>query len=124
MRIKILVLGCVFLLLSGCVSTIISRKIMREEYFKTQPDVSSEVKEAILNGEVLLGMSVPQVLASRGYPGDRKRSTGSWGVHEQWCYSGIVRMDVLWSNKETLLNYKYAYIYFENGVVTSWQSTY
>lgn len=42
--------------------------------------------------------------ASLGNPDDINKSTGSWGVHEQWVYS---KKDI--------------YLYFENGKLTSIQ---
>ena len=41
---------------------------------------------------------------SVGKPDDINRSTGSWGVHEQWVYSQ-----------------RKLYLYFENGKLTSTQ---
>ena len=41
---------------------------------------------------------------SVGYPDDINKTTGAWGVHEQWVYS---ENDM--------------YLYFENGKLTSWQ---
>ena len=51
-----------------------------------------------------IGMTKTEVKNSTwGSPEKINKTTTSYGVHEQWCYS----------------NYKY--IYFENGVVTSIQ---
>ena len=47
-------------------------------------------------------MTPRMVIESIGSPNDINKSTGSWGVHEQWVYR----------NK---------YLYFENGKLTSWQ---
>jgi hypothetical protein len=41
---------------------------------------------------------------SWGDPEDINRTVGSWGVREQWVYS----------NEN--------YLYFENGILTSWQN--
>ena len=38
-------------------------------------------------------------------PEDKNRSVGSWGIHEQWVYRSY---DL--------------YVYFENGILTSWQN--
>ena len=51
---------------------------------------------------VALGMNREQVKASRGNPRDINRTVGSWGVHEQWVYAS-------------------SYLYFENGVLASFQ---
>ncbi len=124
MRVKVLALICVSLLLSSCeMATRMQQKKKRIEFVSVHPPLTSEIREAILNGEVLLGMDVRQVLASRGRPLDINRSTGSYGVHEQWVYVGVeinARMQA--SRKEMLLDHRYAYIYFENEIVVSWQS--
>lgn len=52
--------------------------------------------------EPYIGMTAQEVLESTwGTPKDINKYTYSWGVREQWCYSG------------------YRYIYFEDGIVTS-----
>ena len=49
-----------------------------------------------------IGMTAQEVLQSTwGKPKDINKTTYSWGVKEQWCYSG------------------YRYIYLEDGIVTS-----
>ena len=55
---------------------------------------------------IWLGMTDEQARLSWGPPTKTNRSVGSWGVHEQWVY-----------------RYKYSsdYLYFENGILTSWQ---
>lgn len=122
MRIKTLALGLACLFLVSCIgSQLHNRKMMRQNYIKTHPGISSQVKDAILNGDILIGMNQNQVAASRGRPYKINRSTGSYGIHEQWVmvttYGGITRTSGL--DKKALT---YAYIYFENGKVTSWQS--
>ncbi len=58
----------------------------------------------ILDGKIWLGMTDKMARDSWGSPYDINRSVGSYGVHEQWVYR------------------KYdANLYFENGVLTSWQ---
>jgi len=53
---------------------------------------------------VKLGMTAEQARAAWGNPWHVNRSVGSYGVHEQWCYST--------GN----------YLYFEDGILTSWQN--
>lgn len=60
-------------------------------------------KGAISSHSVFIGMSSQAVLASLGKPQRVNRTTGSWGVHEQWVY-GTGR-----------------YVYIENGYVSAWQ---
>jgi len=134
MRIKFLALGLVCLFMVNCFMT--TAKQLNEgrvEFIETHPgllmpketdpNLLSKIKDAILSGEIILGMNVMQVMASRGVPLDINSSTGEWGTHSQWIYVGIEanpRMHT--SKKEWRLDHKYAYIYFENGKVTSWQS--
>ena len=72
-------------------------KIM-EKYNCSQSDA-----ELIKQGRVRLGMTAEQCRAAWGRPRDINRSVGSYGVHEQWCYNG-------------------SYLYFQDGVLTSWQN--
>lgn len=52
---------------------------------------------------VRIGMTDEQCRAAWGRPRDINRSVGSYGVHEQWCYNG-------------------SYLYFEDGILTSFQN--
>ena len=79
--------------------------------------MSQRVKDAILRGDVLLGMNSEQVIASRGRPYDVNKTTGAFGVHEQWVMYATLAPPA-WDVKAK----NYTYIYFENGIVTSWQS--
>lgn len=58
---------------------------------------------AIAQNKVQLGMNQAMCRESWGEPYEINRSTGSFGVHEQWVYSG-------------------GYLYFENGKLTSIQN--
>lgn len=60
------------------------------------------VSEKVRDGVISLGMTCQQVRLSWGPPDDVNRTVGSWGVHEQWVY-------------------RTQYVYFEDGIVTSWQ---
>ena len=57
----------------------------------------------IMAKDIWIGMTSEMAQDALGKPGDINRSTFSWGVHEQCVYS----------------NGKY--LYFEDGVLTSWQ---
>lgn len=114
MRIKILSLGLVCLFLISCASIIDDPR--RQKYIKAHPELSPKIKNAIFNGDILIGMTREQVVASRGRPYDINKTTGSWGVHEQWVmFYGDIPFD-------DPKGWGYYYIYFENGKVTSWQS--
>lgn len=64
---------------------------------------------AAARGRIVTGMSETHVRRSWGTPTKINRSTGSYGVHEQWVYeNGSIGRS--------------QYVYFQNGVVTSIQS--
>lgn len=81
--------------------------------FKTECDAKAKEQQAaeveankIQPGsrKVRIGMSQEEVISSMGgKPYDINRTVSSYGTHEQWCYKGGV------------------YLYFDNGVLTSWQ---
>ena len=92
----------------------------RRAYVATKVEMgvmSQRVKNEILRGEVLIGMTSSDVIASRGKPYDVNKTTGVFGVHEQWVmYAGFTPPK--WDVKAK----EYGYIYLENGIVTSFQS--
>ena len=58
----------------------------------------------LANGEYWIGMSPEMATESLGNPETINHSVGSWGVNEQWVYPSL-------------------YLYFDNGVLTSYQSS-
>ncbi len=76
--------------------------IRRKHFVENNPNINSQFKQDILNGTIRLGMTKEMVTASWGKPSDINRSVGVWGVHEQWIYGDT-------------------YVYFEDGILTSWQ---
>lgn len=60
----------------------------------------------ISEGKIWIGMTDKMARESWGDPDENNRSVGSWGVHEQWIYE----------------RYN-TYVYFENGILTSWQDS-
>lgn len=56
----------------------------------------------IARREINLGMSEGAMICALGAPTRANRSVGSWGVHIQYVYSGLI-------------------VYIENGKITSWQ---
>lgn len=85
--------------------------IINKELAETNPKLARLTQEygaynakRIIKGEYWIGMSDKMARASLGYPDDINKTTGSWGVHEQWVYS---KKDI--------------YLYFENGKLTSIQ---
>jgi len=84
------------------VSSMSESEIRRQQFILDNPGLSKKYKDAILNSAVMLKMTEEMVIASIGLPNDINRTVGSWGVHEQWVYYTM-------------------YLYFENGILTSWQ---
>jgi hypothetical protein len=64
----------------------------------------TEIATKILAGKIWLGMTSEMAKESWGSPDKNNRTVGTWGVHEQWIYGDT-------------------YVYFENGILTSWQDT-
>jgi len=62
----------------------------------------------ILNKKYWIGMSENMALESLGKPEEINRSSGSWGIHEQWVYK--------------MINNKNLYLYFENRILKSFQN--
>jgi hypothetical protein len=60
------------------------------------------VRELIRQRRINLGFTKEQVELSWGEPERINRTVGRWGVHEQWVYG-------------------HTYVYFEDGILTSWQ---
>jgi len=65
--------------------------------------LNPDQQETIKKRRIQIGMSPCMAVAAWGRPDDINRSVGSFGVHEQWVYPAN-------------------YLYFEDGVLTSFQS--
>lgn len=63
-----------------------------------------DIATLIMKKQVRLGMTAEQCRAAWGRPQDINRTSGSYGVHEQWVYGG--------NN----------YLYFEDGILTTVQN--
>jgi hypothetical protein len=63
--------------------------------------------DRIFKTEVWIGQTWQELLASRGRPTRTNRSVHEFGVFDQWVYGSE------WP----------FYVYLENGIVTSWQSS-
>ncbi len=60
--------------------------------------------QKLLDGYYWIGMTDKMATISLGEPRNINRTVGSWGVHEQWVYYSI-------------------YLYFENGILKSYQNS-
>lgn len=85
--------------------------ISSKYFFFTSPyswyNWSQNTWDDIKNQVVKIGMTSDMVWLSWGIPYDINKSTGSWGVSEQWIYGS----DIL--NR--------TYLYFDNGILTAIQ---
>lgn len=77
----------------------------REAYIKAHASLGEEDKDAIRRGRVVLGMDTYSVWKCVGLPDRTNKSVSARGTREQWAYSN-------------------RYLYFENGILTSWQERY
>lgn len=68
------------------------------------PAWSNEICNVIGEFKIRIGMTKEQVIASWGKPQSINESVGTWGKHEQWVYNS-------------------QYLYFENGILTSFQTS-
>lgn len=75
----------------------------KEKFMKAVVKWGPSVAKDIAEGYVRIGWNKEKCIMSWGKPKDINRSIGSWGTHEQWCYSS-------------------SYLYFENGKLTSIQN--
>lgn len=92
-----IIVSLLFISLSNCVTT--------DNQTQNTSDTFFEVRG--YKGLLRLGMTTEQVLEIWDYPDDINRGVYTFGVHEQWIYK-TGEFDA-W------------YLYFEDGVLTSWQ---
>ncbi len=76
---------------------------LKSRIINLHPEWNSSVKEAILNGDVEVGMSKEQVQAIWGLPKDVRVNIDKSGNYEQWRY-GVS-----------------SYLYFDNGELSGLQ---
>ena len=80
----------------------------RQAFVNYYPGLASETRAAILNGQIIVGMSPDEVMASWGRPARINDSYIAGKSREQWIYPrGPGRTQ---------------YVYFESGHVTGWQN--
>jgi len=85
------------------------QQMSRNAYVNTHV-LDDSTKVNILAGNINFGMTEEQVFASWGGPWNVVTSVGRWGEVSEWTY-GAVGSPI-------------TYLYFENGVLTSWQTSY
>jgi hypothetical protein len=86
------------------------KTVLYVEYFKREYPEWTDATYALVMAEGLaLGMTDEMAEVSWGSPSDINRTVDSGGMHEQWVYRDILAL------------HSTRYIYFENGILTSWQ---
>lgn len=102
----------VVLTITGCAAMskplIKSNQNSRQEHVSSHPELSEEIKQAILQAKVVEGMTKGQVVASWGKPSKiNEPFTNQFGNYygESWEYNRLLAIPI--------------YINFENGVVES-----
>ena len=76
------------------------------EYLKKHLDLDPRYMQAILDGEIVLGMLHEMVIASWGHPQTVLRTQTTWGQYEDWAYGG---------DPQNLI-----YLQFKDGELISW----
>ena len=110
---KIVILIAMMVTIVGCADLAEDNRKMeafhQKSYQFVQKHSTDQMKEAVAKRQLVIGMNKAEVWASIGLPltDGINKTTGFWGVHEQWIY-GFGR------NRR--------YLYFENGILTSWQN--
>ncbi len=99
----------VFGLEAGCIAG--TTLGSRQKYVASNPGLDPQIKAAIIEGTLCMGMSERDVVASIGYPDRVNRDTYQYGTRAQFCYNEI--------GGNFNFN-RFRYVYFENGRVTSW----
>lgn len=83
-----------------------TKELLREEMINRHPEWPQGVQWKVRGGEIAIGMTEEQVKASWGKPNDYNRTVTKYGSREQWIYGVFPSC---------------TYIYFNDGVLTSWQ---
>jgi len=80
-------------------------------YLKQHPELSDSMKDNLWNGRLAVGMNLEQVIICWGNPYRINKSTGSFGLFDQFVYT------------PTYINHNnnWRYVYMKNGILVSWQ---
>jgi hypothetical protein len=95
---------------SACLPIPDFSKGSRRDYVAAHPELTQEIKVAIMNREVVLDMTETDVVTSIGHPIKINRDTYAFGERTQFVYEDYSRY----------VRPKYTYVYFKNRHVTSW----
>jgi hypothetical protein len=105
-------IGDVLMVVLLCVAAAFAVWLLTPQYTPAQvcaqhPGWTIEVCQDVANHAIWVGMTPEMAIASIGYPARVNRSGGEYGTTEQWVYE---------TGK-----YSRAYLYFRDGVLSSWQ---
>ena len=108
-------------MLTGCIESfdayLVRRRMERQTYVNTHPELSENVKTAIKEGHLLIGMTEDQVKIIRGAPDEINYTTTAYGSSEQWVYGHMAGTH--YSTDDYLIpDY---FLYFEHGLLTAIQ---
>jgi hypothetical protein len=78
-----------------------AREELRTNYVATHTQLTPEIREMILKGQVNIGMTTNDVVAAWGEPDRRTHSQYTFGTADFWTYGGT-------------------HLSFQNGVLKSW----
>jgi len=80
---------CSTFFLSGCADLSKAKQPDPHGYVKIHPQLSEKFKQAILNRQLIIGMSKDDVIAVMGEPFefDKHITTTRWNRSEQWVYN-------------------------------------
>ena len=86
------------------------KNMKRLEYAKAQESVfTPEEIDAILNGNIFVGMTLPALISAWWYP--ERSNNASYG--NQWAYENLKAVTKNWPSSDQ-------YVYVADGVVTGW----
>jgi hypothetical protein len=124
MQTAILILTCLALI--SCVATMPNtgiyenpvRRNHRQQYLAQNPQLPSNIRQAIASQQVISGMSRTDVMASWGAPKSCSRVFASPQERTVCLYTDTTRSVVL---DRTYRDTDYKSVYFESGRVVDWQ---
>ncbi len=90
----------------------------REVYVSEHPALSQDLKDHILNGELMIGMTKEEALVIVAFPSEPiiNRTVTQNGVSEQYVFRFLKTGTLLDSTKDGF------YLYFDNDKLTAWQT--
>ena len=107
---KMLRYGLILITLLLLFSCTPPKKSLRERYVRDTPDLKSDIKKAILDGDIIVGMTKEQAYASRATPIFKGEKSLKGKYREYWIYPDMK-------------NSPYVNIYFSDDIVIEIEKT-